>query len=153
MNKSDNIVLKRISSNGNTYTQLVEIIMNWFKHFGRKFGMTHYFWIFMYLENVRFSVMSDCDPRDCSPPGSSVHGILQARILKWAAIPFSRGPSQPNDRTWVSCTAGRFFTIWATREASSPFGYVAWRTTGTHAPKAVCKSIHCSAVGIVKNIN
>ena len=38
-----------------------------------------------------------CDPRDCSPPGSSVHGILQARILEWVAIPFSRGPSQPRD--------------------------------------------------------
>ena len=56
-----------------------------------------------------------CDPRDCSPPGSSVHGILQARILEW--VSFSRGSSRPRDRTWVSCTAGRFFTIWATREA------------------------------------
>ena len=51
-----------------------------------------------------------CDPMDCSPPGSSVHGILQARILGWAAIPFSRGPSRPRDRTQVSCTASRFFT-------------------------------------------
>ena len=47
----------------------------------------------------------------------SVHGILQARILEWAAIPFSRGSSWPRDQTRVSCTAGRFFTIWATREA------------------------------------
>ena len=54
---------------------------------------------------------------DCSPPGSSVHGLLQARILDWVAIPFFRGSSQPRDRTWVSCTAGRFFTVWATREA------------------------------------
>ena len=50
---------------------------------------------------------------DCSPPGSSVHGIIQASILEWAAIPFSRGSSQPRDQTWVSHTAGRFFTIWA----------------------------------------
>ena len=50
----------------------------------------------------------------CSPPGSSVHGILQARILGWVAIPFSRGSSQPRDQTWVSCIAGRFFTIWVT---------------------------------------
>ena len=57
------------------------------------------------------------DPIDCSPPGSSVHGILQARILEWVAIPFSRGSSWPRDRTWVSRIAGRFFTIWATREA------------------------------------
>ena len=51
-----------------------------------------------------------CNPVDCSPPGSSVRGILQARILEWVAIPFSRGSSLPRDRTWVSCIAGRFFT-------------------------------------------
>ena len=54
---------------------------------------------------------------DCSPRGSSVHGILQARILEWIAISPSRGSSQPRDRTGISCTAGRFFTDWATREA------------------------------------
>ena len=53
---------------------------------------------------------------DCSPPGSSVHGILQARILEWVAIPFSRRSSLPRDWTWVSPMAGRFFTIWANRE-------------------------------------
>ena len=58
-----------------------------------------------------------CDPMDCNPPGSSVHEIFQARILEWVAVSFSRGSSQPRDRTRVSCTAGRFFTIWATREA------------------------------------
>ena len=54
------------------------------------------------------------DPMDCSPPDSSVHGILQARILEWVVIFFSRGSSWPRDRTQVSCIAGRFFTIWAT---------------------------------------
>ena len=54
---------------------------------------------------------------DCSLPGSSVHGILQARILEWVAIPFSRGSFQPRDQTQVSCIAARFFTIWATKEA------------------------------------
>ena len=54
---------------------------------------------------------------DCSLPSSSVHGILQARILEWVAIPFSRGSSQPRDRTQVSCIAGGFFTTWTTREA------------------------------------
>ena len=58
-----------------------------------------------------------CDPMDYNLPGSSVQGILQARILGWVAIPFSRGSSQRRDQTRVSCTAGRFFTIWATREA------------------------------------
>ena len=47
-----------------------------------------------------------CNCMDCSPPGSPVHGILQARILEWVAIPFSRGSSPPRDRTQVSCTAG-----------------------------------------------
>ena len=46
-----------------------------------------------------------------SPAGSSVHGILQARTLEWVAIPFSRGSSQPRDRTWVSCIAGGLFTF------------------------------------------
>ena len=49
-------------------------------------------------------------------PWTIVHGILQARILEWVAIPFSRGSSKPKDQTQVSCIAGRFFTSWATRE-------------------------------------
>ena len=53
-----------------------------------------------------------CNPMDCSPPGSSVHGILQARILEWVAMPFSRQSCQPRNRTWVSYIAGRFFTIY-----------------------------------------
>ena len=56
------------------------------------------------------------DPMDCSLPGSSVHGILQARILDRIAISFSRESSQPRDWTWVTCIARRFFTVWATRE-------------------------------------
>ena len=47
-----------------------------------------------------------CDPMDCSLPGSSVHGILQAKILEWVAISFSRGSSQPRDQTHVSCVSG-----------------------------------------------
>ena len=58
-----------------------------------------------------------CDHIDCSPPGSSVHVIFQARILKWKAISFSRASSGPRDRTQVSHIAGRFFTIWAIRKA------------------------------------
>ena len=66
---------------------------------------------------VAQSCLTHCDLMDCSPPGSSVHGILQARRLNCVAIPFSRGPSQPKDWTQISCTAGSFFTVWATREA------------------------------------
>ena len=58
-----------------------------------------------------------CDHMNCSPPGSSVHEILQARIQEWVAVPSSKGSCQPKDWTQVSCTAGRFFTDWATREA------------------------------------
>ena len=58
-----------------------------------------------------------CDPMDCNLPGSSVHGILQASVLEWVAIFFSRRSSWPRDQTQVSCIAGRFFIIWATREA------------------------------------
>ena len=60
------------------------------------------------------------DPMDRSPPGSSVHGILQARTLEWVAISFSRGSSQPRDLIWISSTAGRLFAVWATRESPSP---------------------------------
>ena len=57
------------------------------------------------------------NPMDHSSPGSSVYGILQARILEWVAISFSRGFFWPSDRTCVCYTAGRFFPIWVTREA------------------------------------
>ena len=57
-----------------------------------------------------------CDSMGYSLPGSSAHGILQARILEWGAILFSKAFAWPKDQTWVSCIAGRFFTIWAIRE-------------------------------------
>ena len=65
-----------------------------------------------------------CDPKDCSPPGSSVHGILQARMLEWVAIPFSRASSWPRDQTCISSMAGRFLTVWDTREALYLFTYL-----------------------------
>ena len=68
-----------------------------------------------------------CDPMDSSPPGSSVHGILQARTLEWVAHPFSKGSSQPRDRTQVSHIAGRFFTVCATRE-----GVMVWQMEGSY---------------------
>ena len=55
-----------------------------------------------------------------SPSGSSVHGILQARMLEWVASPFSRGSSKSKDWAWVSCITGKFFTFWVTREAYIP---------------------------------
>ena len=64
-----------------------------------------------------------CDPMDCSLSGSFIHGIFQARVLEWIAISFSRGFSQPRNRTEVARIAGRRFTVWATRVA-----WVFWRT-------------------------
>ena len=52
-----------------------------------------------------------CDPLDCSLPGSSLHGILQARVLEWVAISFSRGSSRPRNRTQVSHIPGRHFNL------------------------------------------
>ena len=75
----------------------------------------------IHRKKVKVSVaqlcLCPCDPVDCSLPGSSVHGISQARILEWVAIPFSRESSWPRDWTQVFCIAGRLFTIWATRRA------------------------------------
>ena len=65
------------------------------------------------------STVGLCDPVDCSPPGSSVRGILLARILHWVAISFLRGSSQPRDQTQVSHIVGGFLTDW---EKSSPWG-------------------------------
>ena len=66
---------------------------------------------------VIHSRLTLCDCRPCSWPGSSVHGILQARMLRWVAMPICRGSSQPRDQTWVFWIADRFFTVWATRRA------------------------------------
>lgn len=69
-------------------------------------------------EGVSGSVMLTlCDPMDCSLPSPSVQGISQAKIVECIAVPFSRGYSPPLNWTQVFCTAGRFFTNWATREA------------------------------------
>ena len=70
--------------------------------------------VLMYSMKVKVtrSVVSTLfDPTDCIPPGSSIRGIFQARVLEWVAISFFRGSSQPRDRTWVSCIADRRFTI------------------------------------------
>ena len=80
-------------------------------------------WVAAFVEKKKVKVLVTqlCltlwDPTDCSLPGFSVHGISQARIVEWVAIPFSRGSSPPRDRTQVSCVAGRFFIISATWEA------------------------------------
>ena len=66
------------------------------------------------------SCLTLCNPMDCSLPDSSVHEILQARILEWVAIPFSGGIFPTRDQTHVYCIAGGFFTVWATKEFRQP---------------------------------
>ena len=87
--------------------------------------MSNVFYLLLFsLWKVKVLVTQSCltlgDPLNCSPPGSSVHGILQARILEWVAIPFSMVSSQSRDWTWASHIAGRF---WATREA---LNFIIW---------------------------
>ena len=73
---------------------------------------------------VTQSCLTLCDPKDCSLPGSSAHGILQSRILEWVSIPSSRGSSWPRDQTLASHIAGGLLAIWAAREAPvHPMGF------------------------------
>ena len=74
-------------------------------------------WMNLACMLVTLSCPTLCDPLDCSLPGSFVHGIFQARILKWVAISSHSGSSLPRDWTHVSCIASRFFTHWAIGEA------------------------------------
>ena len=105
------------------------------------------FMLSVFLCSVAQLCLTLCDP--CSwprPPGSSVHGIFQARMLQWVAISSSRGSSLPRDRSRVSCIAGRFFTTWAPGMGRGRAGhgrgwYQRWRIFLTH--ENVCE-IHIS---------
>ena len=79
----------------------------------------------------------------CSPPGSSVHGIFQARILEWVAIPFSRRSSQPRVRTQVSCIAGIFFT---TEQPATPL--VQFSLVAQSYP-TLCDTMDCSTPSLL----
>ena len=91
-------------------------------------------------------VSNSCDPMDCSLPGSSVHGIFQARILEWVAISFSRGSSRPRNRTQVSRITGRFQLIssytWGNRPrdiSTARSSHVAkWQSQDLNPSRAVC---------------
>ena len=77
-----------------------------------------------------------CNPMDCSLPGSSVHGIFQARILEWVAISSSRGSSQPRDQTQVFRIAGRCFKLCVTREAIRSLKF-SFKGIHTHIPPKI----------------
>jgi len=70
----------------------------------------------LWRSEVAQSCLTLCNPIDCSLQGSSLHWILQARVLEWVAISFSRGSSRPRDQIQVSRIPGRCFNLWATRE-------------------------------------
>ena len=90
---------------------------------------------------------------NCSLPSSSAHGILQARILEWVEIPFSRGSSTPRDQTWVSYIAGRFFTISASRKPICVYIYMMvyryiylYKMISLHIHLPFCLSLQCRLV-------
>ena len=86
-----------------------------------------------------------CDPLDCRPPGSSVLGILQARVLEWVAMPSFKESSQPRDQNQVPCIADGFFTVWVTRDCVIGSGFEkplkTIKTTWKH--KMMLKSLNC----------
>ena len=87
--------------------------INEFEHIAYT-GLSKIYVVFIFIPNLKVKVTQSCptlcDPIDCSLPDSSVHGILQASILEWAAVPFYRASSQPRNRTSISCIAGGFLT-------------------------------------------
>jgi len=80
---------------------------------GKNRNLTQLFIFHFWYVLVAQSCLTLCHPMDCSLPGSSVHGILQARILECVAIPFSRDSFLPRDWIQFSYISGRFFTMWA----------------------------------------
>ena len=85
---------------------------------------------------------------DCNPPAFSVHGILQARILECVPIPFSRGSSWPRDWTLVSHIAGRFFTIWAIKEALLPMCRYRWQEKDLWIVRMSFYLLYCQYLGL-----
>ena len=114
-----------ISTNGDLQKNLVTLAENR----TLEICLKTQFYCFLISDNNMESCRSESEvaqscptlrPMDSSPPSSSVHGILQAKILEWVAISFSRGSSWPRDRTQVSHIAGRRFNLCTTREAHIP---------------------------------
>ena len=83
--------------------------------------ITFFCWFCLWITSCAWTVAQSCwtlcGHMDCSPPGSSVHGIFQARILEWVAVPTSRGSSQPRDQTHISCIGRQILYHWTTWEA------------------------------------
>ena len=95
----------------------------------------------------RSSCQTLCDPMDCSLPGSSLHGILQPRVLEWVAISFSTGSSQPRVQTRVSCIPGRRFNLWATRRSLLIIFFIL--LLFTQSCPTLCNPMDCSMPGFL----
>ena len=93
------------------------------------------------------SVASDCDPMDCNPPGSSVHGIFQARIQEWVAISFNRLSSWPRNQTCVSCIGRQIFYYCATRAALENIVYKTQNLNSRLVTKEPSWWLHYEVVG------
>ena len=96
------------------------------------------------------SCLTLCKLMDSSPPGSSVHEILKARTLEWVASPVSRESSRPRDQTLVCHTAGKFFTVWGTREAPVPHvkkEVSEWVSEVAQSCPTLCDPMDCSIQG------
>ena len=91
------------------------------------------FKIYQWTSEAAQSCPTPCNPMDCSLPGSSIHGIFQARVLEWVALSLSRISSRPKDQTQVSCIAGRQFAVWATGEAQDQ-GFRIYSRAHQHDP-------------------
>ena len=117
------------------HTATLFLIFLWNLHTVFQFSWPHQFSFPPTLYLVPFSVCCAqslqscatlCDPTDCSPLGSSVHRILQARIVEWVAISYSKGSSRPRDQTCVSCIAGAIFTTEPPGKPFSLLEHVIW---------------------------
>ena len=103
------------------YQRKISDLSTWNRFFKSFFCPDNIFkeYLFIILCVCAQSCPTLCNPMDCSPAGSSVHWIFQARILKWVVISSSLGSSWPRDRTHVSCVGRQILYHWTTREASS----------------------------------
>ena len=108
-------------------------------------------WLRMWCCLVTKSCPALCDPMDCSPPGFSVHGISQARILEWVAISYSRDSSWPRNQTHISCVGRRILYHWATKE--TPWLRMHERNLMTPKEDQVCSSDTSKTVALERREN
>ena len=109
-------------------------------------------WGWFFCSLVSKSCPTLCNPMDCNLPGPSVHVISQSRILEWVAISFSRGPSWPRDRTWVSWIGRQILYCWATRESCGD-GYIYDKITYTHNTYTHSQSTHKTGEIWIRTMN